>query len=104
MTALNKALNVWDNGKFTAVDGVWARFCPVKHRPTLTWFGKEVDERVGLAALVQLQQLRAAVQAEVVDAQASLAADGGVQQGALGEAERGNSAAIRVPFVETPRF
>lgn len=50
----------------------------------VTWFGEEVDEWVGLAALVQLRQLRAAVQTEVVDAEASLSTDGGVQQGTLG--------------------
>ncbi len=59
-------------------------FSAGKYKRTVTCFGEDVDERVSLAALVQLRQLRAAVQIEVVDAEASLPVDGGVQQGALG--------------------
>lgn len=55
-----------------------------KSERKLTGFGKEVDERVRLAALIQLWQLGAAVQAEVVDAEAPLPADVGVQQSTLG--------------------
>lgn len=52
-----------------------------------TWFCKEVNEWICLAALVKLWQLRAAVQTEVVDAETALTADGGVQQGALGSSD-----------------
>lgn len=54
----------------------------------LTWFGKEVDERVGFAALVQLRQLRATVETKVVYAEASLTANGGVEQSTLGNRGR----------------
>lgn len=59
-----------------------------KRKKCLTWFGKEVDERVGLAALVQLRQLRATVEAQVVYAEATLTANGGVEQGTLGNGGR----------------
>lgn len=49
----------------------------------LTGFSEEVDESVRLAALVELGQLRAAVQTQVVDAEPPLPADGGVEQGTL---------------------
>lgn len=64
---------------------IFLSFSPVKCKRAVTWFGKEVDEWVGLTVHVQLWQLRAAFQTDVVDTQASLAVDGGVQQGTLGK-------------------
>lgn len=59
-----------------------------KRKKCLTWFGKEVDKGVGLAALIQFRQLRATVEAQVVYAKTPLTANGGVEQGTLGNGGR----------------
>lgn len=61
--------------------------CPAS---TLTKLGHVVDERVSLTVSVQISQLGAAVQGQVVDAEPSLSCTARIEQGTLG-GERGNS-------------
>lgn len=49
----------------------------------LTKLGHVVDERVSLTVSVQISQLSAAVESQVVDAEPSLPCTAGVEQGTL---------------------
>lgn len=55
--------------------------CPAS---ALTKLGHVVDERVSLTVSVQISQLSAAVESQVVDAEPSLPRTAGVEQGTLG--------------------
>lgn len=56
---------------------------------TLTKLGHVVDERVSLTVSIQISQLGAAVQGQIVDAEPSLPCTAGVEQGTLGERRKG---------------
>ena len=68
----------------------------------LTKLGHVVDERVSLTVSVQISQLSAAVESQVVDAEPSLPCTAGVEQGTLGESERGNSHPSLTKTLATP--
>lgn len=50
---------------------------------SVTWLGEEVDEGICLTALIEICQLRAAAQAEIVNPKSPLATDGGVENSTL---------------------
>lgn len=60
--------------------------CPAS---TLTKLGHVVDERVSLTVSIQISQLGAAVQGQVMDAEPTLPCTAGVKQGTLGEGRKG---------------
>ena len=64
---------------------------PIPPRPasTLTKLGHVVDECVSLTVSIQISQLGAAVQGQVVDAEPSLPCTAGVEQSTLGEGRKG---------------
>lgn len=63
---------------------------PVPPHPAsiLTKLGHVVDECVSLTVSIQISQLGAAVQGQVVDAEPSLPCTAGVEQGTLGEGRK----------------
>ena len=75
-----KIFTTGPTGKF-----LWGAFklypCP---GCALTKLGHVVDERVSLTVSVQISQLSAAVESQVVDAEPSLPCTAGVEQGTLG--------------------
>lgn len=60
--------------------------CPAS---TLTKLGHVVDERVSLTVSIQVSQLGAAVEGQVVDAEPTLPCTAGIKQGTLGEGRKG---------------
>lgn len=64
---------------------------PIPPRPAcaLTKLGHVVDECVSLTVSIQISQLGAAVEGQVVDAEPSLPCTAGVEQGTLGEGRQG---------------
>lgn len=62
---------------------------PLHPASTLTKLGHVVDERVSLTVSIQISQLCAAVQGQIVDAEPSLPSTAGVEQGTLGEGRKG---------------
>lgn len=73
--------------------------CPAS---TLTKLGHVVDECVSFTVSIQISQLGAAVQSQIVDTEPSLTCTAGIEQGALGEKGRTHIPPSPKPFEKVP--